>query len=261
MWQSACNKRVAGPIGSHATDRLPYCFGFRTDRFFSVADDCAQILPHHCRGYLVANRHHNKALTGVATAEKLSSRLLSYGACLTVRTHANKFFRAFGIDETWQWLNDIRTHGKGSPFLSQECTKELQGIRRQQVRSKEYAQQQQSKKVPVMSADFVAFGKVVAEAESAAYEGMVIRARQHGATIKDDPGETRKLLELLLQSTLIPTTYRFIPEVTRVGAHRGEAYNLQHHELHAMQVCTRKPIGCVNAPIGCNYKPIGARTN
>ena len=48
---------------------------------------------------------------------------------------ANLLFRKSGIIEKWTWLNQARTCGKGSPFLSEEIGEFLRAIRRRELKT------------------------------------------------------------------------------------------------------------------------------
>jgi hypothetical protein len=205
-----------------------------------TGDDAAPILPRHAVQFLSA-AVHQELKEESSKGRKSKSAKLSANYVKTMRSGANQFFRKLGILPKWSYTNNMQTQGNGSPFLSDEVTQFLQALRRQEVQAKTYVPPSNH---PITSLDFCTFEMTVAghmEQELQALRDVCSKVPSDGSmmVVDDDEEEENEyplgVLEALHEFAnrcAWPCMVQTIPQLTRSSCHRGEVYNLKHHELY-----------------------------
>lgn len=101
-------------------------------------------------------------------------------ALLAVSLGANLFFRKMGINQKWGYTNNMQTEGKGSPFLSEEVTRYLRALRRQEVRDDGFVRQIHH---PVTALEYCKFDTTMANYVAAKLDVLILECQAHVSSL------------------------------------------------------------------------------
>jgi hypothetical protein len=81
-----------------------------------------------------------------------------------------------GVNAKWGYTNNMQTEGKGSPFLSEEVTKFLRALRRQEVRDVNFAAKMYH---PINCREYCKFEKTMARHLLRQFDHLIAACKEH----------------------------------------------------------------------------------
>ena len=125
--------------------------------------------------------------------------------------------------------------GTGSPFLSKEVKKLLDSIRRREVRTN-VAKAMTS---PIHAQEYVQFTATVSKMASKVLGNFVTECNHQEENQEAEAVNPVDFLQDVVSALALPFVFDLLAQISRGSVHRGEAYALQHSELHPENVCFR----------------------